>query len=155
MRYFRPLFHMHSQTKSAETDWLSLAIYYGLYSMHNYSTNSFDMHLFVHTHFIECFFYNIADIFPTYSHFGILFALNYLFALILSVVKVTLQVKWCNKMVISIVLDLRNADQVDKLLTNMSVYFSHRLKKICYHHIYSKQKIWSRHAFHHWQRNQW
>ena len=79
--------------------------------MYNYSTNSFDMHLFIHTHFIKCFFYNIADIFPTYSHFGILFALNYLFALILSAVKVTLQVKWCNKMVISIVLDLRNADQ--------------------------------------------
>ena len=109
VRYVRYFFHKDSQTKSAGTDWLSLAIKYGPYSMH--STNSFDMHLFIHTHFIECFFYNIADIFPTYSHFGILFALNYLFALILSVVKVTLQVKWCNKMVISIVLDLRNADQ--------------------------------------------
>ena len=79
--------------------------------MNNYSTSSFDMNLFIHTHFIKCFFYNIADIFPTYSHFEILFSLNYLFALILSPVKVMLQVKWCNKMVISIVLDLRNADQ--------------------------------------------
>ena len=112
------------------------------YSMHNYSTNSFDMHLFVHTHFIECFFYNIADIFPTYSHFGILFALNYLFALILSAVKVTLQVKWCNKMVISIVLDLRNADQ-SRLIADeyVSLLFSSFKENLVSSHLFKAENM--------------